>query len=240
MDAGALRPSSWFFQWYDVGRHTPSLSATACALSCRVQSSITPVGFKDSGYPPCQYDLRHIAPALGGTPFGGVAVVAVRLTRRGDAAWRARHARCAAVPQLAGLAREGGGLLLDLHHADGANRSLRVQPRIASNNQLSIQQRCESGLGLALLGSVDVQDALTSGRLVRLLPQWAFGTLDIWAVTPRPSATCSRPRCARPLQRCTATWSRSLRCWSRQRNSLSGWPGGVLLPARSAPAAGRG
>ena len=60
-----------------------------------------------------------------------------------------------------------------------------VQPRIASNNQLSIQQMCEAGLGLALMGSMDVQDALQAGRLVRLLPQWSFGTLDIWAVTPQ-------------------------------------------------------
>ncbi len=57
-----------------------------------------------------------------------------------------------------------------------------VQPRIASNNQLSIQQMCEAGLGLALMGSMDVQEALQAGRLVRLLPQWSFGTLDIWAV----------------------------------------------------------
>ena len=93
-----------------------------------------------------------------------------------------------------GFAREGGGLLLDLHHADGATRSLRVQPRIASNNQLSIQQMCESGLGLALMGSMDVQDALASGRLVRLLPQWSFGTLDIWAVTPQRDAQPAKVR----------------------------------------------
>jgi DNA-binding transcriptional LysR family regulator len=56
-----------------------------------------------------------------------------------------------------------------------------VEPRIVSNNQLSIQQMCEAGLGVALMGSLDVQDALASGRLVRLLPQWTMGTLDIWA-----------------------------------------------------------
>ncbi|AOG25017.1 LysR family transcriptional regulator [Acidovorax sp. RAC01] len=93
-----------------------------------------------------------------------------------------------------GFARAGGGLLLELHGAHGATRSLRVEPRIASNNQLSIQQMCEAGLGLALMGSVDVQDALAQGRLVRLLPQWSFGTLDIWAVTPQRDAQPAKVR----------------------------------------------
>ena len=87
-----------------------------------------------------------------------------------------------------GFAREGAGLLLDLRGPEGAARSLRVEPRIVSNNQLSIQQMCEAGLGVALMGSLDVQDALASGRLVRLLPQWTMGTLDIWAVTPQRDA----------------------------------------------------
>lgn len=101
-----------------------------------------------------------------------------------------------------GFARENGGLVIDLRSPAGEQRALRVEPRIASNNQLSIQQMCEAGLGLALVGSMDAQDALQAGRLVRLLPDWSFGTLDIWAVTP--SATRNRLRCGRPLRRCTA------------------------------------
>ena len=77
---------------------------------------------------------------------------------------------------------------------EGAARSLRVEPRIVSNNQLSIQQMCEAGLGVALMGSLDVQDALASGRLVRLLPQWTMGTLDIWAVTPQRDAQPAKVR----------------------------------------------
>lgn len=93
-----------------------------------------------------------------------------------------------------GFARDGGGLLLDLRGPEGAARSLRVEPRIVSNNQLSIQQMCEAGLGVALMGSLDVQDALASGRLVRLLPQWTMGTLDIWAVTPQRDAQPAKVR----------------------------------------------
>ena len=93
-----------------------------------------------------------------------------------------------------GFAREGGGLLIDLRSPTGEPRGLRVEPRIASNNQLSIQQMCEAGLGLALVGSMDSHDALQAGRLVRLLPEWSFGTLDIWAVTPQRDAQPAKVR----------------------------------------------
>jgi DNA-binding transcriptional LysR family regulator len=93
-----------------------------------------------------------------------------------------------------GFAREGNGLPLALRGPDGSTRSLNVALHIASNNQLSIQQMCEAGLGVALMGSLDVQDALASGRLVRLLPQWTMGTLDIWAVTPQRDAQPAKVR----------------------------------------------
>ena len=64
-----------------------------------------------------------------------------------------------------GFAREGSGLLIDLRSPTGEPRALRVEPRIASNNQLSIQQMCEAGLGLALVGSMDSHEALQAGRL---------------------------------------------------------------------------
>lgn len=93
-----------------------------------------------------------------------------------------------------GFARDNTGLRLDLRSPEGEARSLHVEPRIASNNQLSIQQMCEAGLGLALMGSMDVQEALQAGRLVRLLPGWQFGALDIWAVTPQRDAQPAKVR----------------------------------------------
>ncbi|GAA4422613.1 LysR family transcriptional regulator [Acidovorax lacteus] len=84
-----------------------------------------------------------------------------------------------------GFSREPGGLRLELRSPDGVTHPLQVQPRMASNNQLSIQQMCEGGLGVALLGSMDVHESLQAGRLVRLWPDWSFGTLDLWAVTPQ-------------------------------------------------------
>lgn len=85
-------------------------------------------------------------------------------------------------------------MLIDLRSPSGEPRALRVEPRIASNNQLSIQQMCEAGLGLALVGSMDSHEALQAGRLVRLLPDWSFGTLDIWAVTPQRDAQPAKVR----------------------------------------------
>ena len=93
-----------------------------------------------------------------------------------------------------GFAREGGGLRIDLHTPAGEPRALRVEPRIASNNQLSIQQMCTSGLGLALQGSIDVAGDVASGRLVRLLPGWRLPALDIWAVTPQRDAQPAKVR----------------------------------------------
>jgi len=62
---------------------------------------------------------------------------------------------------------------------------IRVDVRIVSNNQLSLQQMCEQGMGLALLGHADVHAALERGLLVRVLPHWQLAPLPVTAMTPR-------------------------------------------------------
>ncbi len=74
---------------------------------------------------------------------------------------------------------------LDMHSAAGERHRVQVQARIASNNQLSLQQMCEHGLGIARLAHADAADALARGALVRVLPQWQFAAMPVWAVTPR-------------------------------------------------------
>jgi DNA-binding transcriptional LysR family regulator len=74
---------------------------------------------------------------------------------------------------------------LDMHDAAGERHRLQVQARIASNNQISLQHLCEHGLGLARLAHADVAPALARGALVRVLPQWRFAPMPVWAVTPR-------------------------------------------------------
>jgi DNA-binding transcriptional LysR family regulator len=74
---------------------------------------------------------------------------------------------------------------LDMHAASGERHRIHVQARIASNNQISLQQMCEHGLGLARLAHADVAPALARGALVRVLAQWRFASMPVWAVTPR-------------------------------------------------------
>lgn len=96
------------------------------------------------------------------------------------------------------FARErADGLLIALQAPDGtALPGLRVEPRITSNNQLSLQQMCAAGLGLAVLGSIDVDEEVRAGRLVRVLPQWRLAPMDVWAVTPQRDAQPAKVRYA--------------------------------------------
>jgi len=76
-------------------------------------------------------------------------------------------------------------MTLDPVDAHGVAAPVQVGVRIASNNQLSLQQMCEQGLGLARLGHADVLPLLARGVLVHVLPQWHFGALPVSAVTQR-------------------------------------------------------
>lgn len=69
------------------------------------------------------------------------------------------------------------------HHSSGQEYRLQVLPQMVSNHRSAVQQFCEAGLGIALLSAHDVATSLKNGRLVRLLPDWDMGMLDIWAVT---------------------------------------------------------
>lgn len=63
--------------------------------------------------------------------------------------------------------------------------ALSVTPRYTSNNQLTLQQLCEAGLGLAPLGDEDVAEAVAAGRLLRLDTELALPELPVWALTPQ-------------------------------------------------------
>jgi DNA-binding transcriptional LysR family regulator len=76
-------------------------------------------------------------------------------------------------------------IVLDPVDAQGVAERVDVGVRIASNNQLSLQQMCEQGLGMARLGHADVLPLLARGVLVHVLPQWHFGALPVNAVTQR-------------------------------------------------------
>lgn len=92
-------------------------------------------------------------------------------------------------------------MALDLHRADaGADVQLQVQlqveARIVSNNQLSLHQMCEQGMGLARLGHADAHAAIERGALVRVLPQWQSAPLLVSAMTPRRDGDPAKVRVA--------------------------------------------
>jgi DNA-binding transcriptional LysR family regulator len=134
--------------------------------------------------------------------------LALRAGRLADSTWTARRlcalgwVLCAAPAYLArrgtprtpaelashqwlAAPRRGTALNLSLTSADGVRHELQVEPRITSNNQLTLQQMCVAGLGIGLMVHADVDDELSAGRLVALLPEWTLPPIDVWAVTPQ-------------------------------------------------------
>lgn len=134
--------------------------------------------------------------------------LALRAGRLADSTWAARRLcgfewlLCAAPAYLAragvpqappdllahewvGGGRDGQALVIELTGPAGERETLRVEPRVTSNNQLSLQQLCAAGLGLMLAVRPDVDDDLRAGRLVPVLPHWRGPTIPVWAVTPQ-------------------------------------------------------
>lgn len=90
--------------------------------------------------------------------------------------------------------RDGSVLQFMLQGPGGERETVRVEARIASNNQLTLEQMCTAGLGLALMTHPDVHEALQAGRLQRVLPGWQMEPGPVWAVTPQrdnqPAKVC--------------------------------------------------
>jgi len=87
-------------------------------------------------------------------------------------------------------------LQLSLAGPQRETRLLRIEARITSNNQLSLQQMCLAGLGVARLALVDIPDDLAAGRLVPVLPEWTLPALEVSAVTPQRDAQPAKVRAA--------------------------------------------
>jgi DNA-binding transcriptional LysR family regulator len=134
--------------------------------------------------------------------------LALRAGRLADSSWTAKRlcalewALCAApaylrdhgVPrtpdelaahQWVATPRGGTALRLELHGPGGQAQALTVEPRVTSNNQLSLQQLCSAGLGIGMMVRADIDDELRSGHLLALLPDWRLPAIDVWAVTPQ-------------------------------------------------------
>jgi DNA-binding transcriptional LysR family regulator len=96
----------------------------------------------------------------------------------------------------AGKSSKPVSMELDFTAADGRAQQIQVEARIASNNQVSLQQMCEHGLGIARLGRVDVYPWLQRGALVQTMHAWRLPSMPVWAVTPRRDAKEAKVRLA--------------------------------------------
>lgn len=137
--------------------------------------------------------------------------LAIRFGRRPDSSWVAQRIGTLRTSLYAGptyLAQRGVPATLDALQAadwlmlqDGTDQprrlpgsELSVQPRYTSNNQLTLQQLCEAGLGLAALGDEDVAEAVAAGRLLRVATDLSLPELPIWAMTPQHDAQPAKVR----------------------------------------------
>ncbi|MBP7240886.1 LysR family transcriptional regulator [Amaricoccus sp.] len=71
-----------------------------------------------------------------------------------------------------------------LQGASGEERHVRVGGRLTVNNGDCLMKAAEQGLGIALLPSFILGDALATGRLVEILPHRAPDLMGIWALYP--------------------------------------------------------
>lgn len=69
-------------------------------------------------------------------------------------------------------------------HVDEPPLTLSVQGRMSSNNSHLQMDAVIAGLGMGLLPAFLADDAVTHGRLLPVLPDYAVGLGDLWAMTP--------------------------------------------------------
>lgn len=77
---------------------------------------------------------------------------------------------------------------------DGQTFTLRVEPRVRSNNILQVRSFTCAGLGLSVQPETEIRNELARGELVRVLPGWSLPQMGIYAVTPRRDAQPAKVR----------------------------------------------
>lgn len=83
-----------------------------------------------------------------------------------------------------------------LHGPGGEVQRLRIESRVVCNNILSTRSFTLAGFGLSLQPEPEIRDELTSGRLLRVLPEWRTDPVGIHIVTPRRDAQPAKVRYA--------------------------------------------
>jgi len=71
-----------------------------------------------------------------------------------------------------------------LHSSDGASFSLPYQPRLCSEDMVTLKHAASAGLGIVGLPLYTCREELRVKRLVRVLPDWTAGNADISLLMP--------------------------------------------------------
>ena len=74
------------------------------------------------------------------------------------------------------------------------SRKIETRSKFSINNILILQQMCEQGYGVFALSTFEAHDAVRQQKLVRILPEWHVGQLNIWAVTPQRNSKSAKVR----------------------------------------------
>jgi len=70
-------------------------------------------------------------------------------------------------------------------HGPAGEDTVRIKGRLEINNGEALRQAALAGAGIVMQSELLLAADLASGALVRVLPQWRFASLPVWAVTPR-------------------------------------------------------
>jgi len=71
-------------------------------------------------------------------------------------------------------------------------RSVRIEPVLASNDGDVVRQWAMQGKGIMIRSEWDVADALKSGKLVHVLPDWELASADVVALVPQRKGLSAR------------------------------------------------
>ena len=93
-----------------------------------------------------------------------------------------------------GYSNFASGDIWRFKHADGAEESVSINPRLSANNAEALAASLEAGEGLALQPDFIAWEALESGRLVTVLTDWSCPRLALNLVTPGGGPRAIRTR----------------------------------------------
>ncbi|MBP0589405.1 LysR family transcriptional regulator [Paraburkholderia sp. LEh10] len=72
----------------------------------------------------------------------------------------------------------------NLQSDDGFKQSVSVNPRLISEDILSLKSAAEAGLGIVALPAYVCKGAIESGELINVLPEWSAGESTLTALVP--------------------------------------------------------